>query len=120
MGTGDRGARLLLVLLLALAAGATSLGALGVFAKTAYAQKAQLCSGEEQCQQPTGGSSCSVSSWGCGCSCSGTDSETYLTQCVCGAPVCRAYDFRTKQCFAREITCSCACPGDFSASTCPI
>lgn len=115
MGTGDRGARLLLVLLLALAAGATSLGALGVFAKTAYAQKAQLCS-DEDCAPSSGGASCSASSWGCSCSCSG-ENNSYGVSCSCGAPICRAYDMRTRQCLLREITCFCTCGGSASQSS---
>jgi hypothetical protein len=118
MRTRTRGARLFLALLVALAAGATALGGLGLLAETAYAQKA-LCP-EEGCGMGTGGSSCTASAWGCSCACTGYDSNLYITQCTCGTPICRKWDGLGMTCLAREITCACACPGQFESNICPV
>src|SRR5215212_3248637 len=93
MRTRGKGATVIMVLLLAVAAGVTVLGGLGVLSGTAYAQGSKRVCGEE-CSgvESGGGVMCSVvGEGGCGCNCSGPAGTGYITQCVCGNPNCRLY-----------------------------
>ena len=120
MRTGNRGATLALTLLLVLAAGATVLGGLGVFAKTAYAQKAQLCL-DEDCTSGAGTVSCAVvGAGGCSCSCSGPGGTNFQTICVCGAPICHAWSFDRRTCYYRIVTCTCNCGANSENNNCSI
>ena len=118
--SGNRGAGLVLALLIALAVGATVLGGLGAFAKTAYAQKVRLCEGDD-CGSPAGGQNCSVTGYGgCGCSCTADADNLYPVQCVCGGPVCRLWTPERSICLMKEVTCYCACGTSTQGNICQV
>lgn len=107
----------LLVVCLALIAGAlTIVGTASISSAIAYAQT-QPCSTDDCDPGDPGTSQCSASStYGCSCSASGSDP----CWCGCGAPTCVEKDPVTGYCTASNVTCACYCNGVGQSNTCRI